>query len=432
MSNQLFEAIEGIGKSFEEFKKINDQRIEEERKGNEARAKELAAALEKVSAELTDNSKKKAELEKRIQLQQDRLELLEAINDRPRQTVQEKAKSEYREKLISFVRTGLDDPQIKSEILDMQSKYREVKDVVIGTGASGGYALPEEISRSVDKMLLKLSPVTQYVKNVTVGTQDYKELVSVNTASYAWSTETGGRSATTSPELRERTPTWGELYAYPKASNWSLRDLFFNVEQFLIDNISEGFSVGLAAAIWNGDGSGKPTGFINTAPATNDDYASPERAHGSFEYIPISSPSSPQTSSGITVESVIDLVYALNPRYRGNARFAMNTLTQAHVRKFKDSTGQYLWQPSLQLGQPDRLLGYEVFTWENMGGPKSSNEFPVAFGDFNKAYTLTMRNDMEILRDPYTTKGYTAFYVSRRFGGIVTNNAAVKLLKVED
>lgn len=432
MSTQLFEAIEGIGKSFEEFKKINDQRIDEERKGNEARAKELATALEKVSAELTDNSKKKAELEKRIALQQDRLELLEAINDRPRQTVQEKARGEYRDVFIDMVRAGLEDPQLKTQIRELETKYREVKDVTIGSGAAGGYALPEEISRSVDKMLLKLSPITQYVKNVTVGTQDYKELVSVNSATYAWSTETGTRNATNSPELRERTPTWGELYAYPKASNWSLRDLFFNVEQFLIDNISEGFSVGLASAIWNGDGSGKPTGFINTAPATNDDYGSPERAHSSFEYIPITTPSSPQTTSGITADSIIDLVYALNPRYRANARFAMNTLTQAHVRKFKDTQGQYLWQPSIQAGQPDRLLGYEVFTWENMGGPKTSNEYPVAFGDFNKGYTLTMRNDMEILRDPYTTKGYTAFYVSRRFGGIVTNNSAIKMLKVED
>jgi HK97 family phage major capsid protein len=430
MSTELFQAIEGIGKSFETFKDINDKRLEEERKGNEARAKELATSLEKISVELTDNTKKKQELEKRIAMQNDRLELLETLNDRPKASVQEKARSEYREEFTALIRSGLSDSERIKNIRELQVKYREVKDVTIGTTTAGGFALPEEISRTVDKLLLKLSPVTNFVKNVTVGTQDYKELISVNEATYAWSTETGTRNATASPTLRERAPTWGELYAYPKASNWSLADIFFNVEQWLTESIAEGFAVGLATAIWSGDGSGKPTGMTNTAPATNDDYASPMRAHGAYEYIPITGPSSPFTTSGATPDSIVDLVYKLNPRYRGNARFAMNTVTQGHVRKLKDSNGQYLWQPSMQAGQPDRLLGYELFTWEDMGNPTASGAFPVAFGDFNKAYTLATRTGMEVLRDPFTTKGYTAFYVSRRFGGIVTNNDALKLLKV--
>jgi HK97 family phage major capsid protein len=427
--NELYEVMEKIGKGFETLKETNEKQLEEERKGNEARARELSASLDKISAELTDNTKKKEILEKRIAMQQDRLELLEAVNDRPRATLQEKARGEYKDAFVDLVRSGLDDADRARQIKEIQARYREVKDVLIGTTTAGGFALPEEISRSVDKLLLKLSPITQYVKNVMVGTSDYKELISVNEASYAWSSETGTRNATNSPVLRERAVTTGELYAYPKASNWSLRDIFFNVESWLTDSIAEGFSVGLSTAIWSGDGSSKPTGFINQAPATADDYASPQRNHSAFEYIPITSPSSPFTSTGITADTVIDLVYQLNPRYRGNARFAANTVTQGHLRKLKDTTGQYLWQPSLQMGQPDRLMGYELFTWEDMGNPKTSTAFPLAFGDFNKAYTLTMHNELEVLRDPYTTKGYTAFYVSRRFGGIVTNNYAVKLAK---
>jgi hypothetical protein len=108
--SDIVSAIEGIGKSFEQFKEINDKRIEEERKGNEARAKELAAALEKVSAELTDNTKKKAELEKRIALQGDRLELLEAINDRPKASVHDRAKSEYKDAFVGLIRSGIENP----------------------------------------------------------------------------------------------------------------------------------------------------------------------------------------------------------------------------------------------------------------------------------------------------------------------------------
>jgi HK97 family phage major capsid protein len=426
---QLFTAIEGIGKAFEQFKQVNDQQIAEERKGNEARAKELAQSLEKISAELTDNTKKKAELEKRIAMQADRLELLEALNDRPKATIKDKINSEHKDNLIKWVRSGGIDTSVVESQKQLEQKAREIKDVTIGTTTAGGFALPEEISRSIDKLLLKTSPILQYVKVVPTGSQDYKELISVNTASYAWSSETGTRSATTTPVLREHAPTWGELYAYPQASNWSLQDLFFNVEEWLMDSIVEGESVGISQAIFNGNGSSRPTGMTNTAPATNDDYASPERKQYSYEYVPIASPSSPFTSSGITADTIINLVYQLNSRYRANARFAANTLTQGHLRKLKDSNGQYLWQPSLQAGQPDRLLGYELFTWEELGNPTTSAAFPVAFGDFNKAYTLALRNGMMLIRDSVTTPGYTKFYSARRIGGIPTNNNAVKFAK---
>lgn len=430
MANEMMEAITKIACSFEQFKEVNDQKIEEERKGNLTRAAELTATLDKIGAELSDSVKGKAVLEKRLAALQERTEIIEALADRPRATVQDKLKNEHKQNALTWIRSGGVDTDAVRRQQELEVKSREVKDVTIGTTTAGGFALPEEISRTVDKLLLRTSPILQYIKNVQASTQDYKELISVNSASYAWSSETGTRSATTTPVLREHAPTWGELYAYPLASNWSLQDLFFNVEDWLVDAITEGHSVGLSLAVWSGNGSSKPTGFTNTAPATNDDYASPERSQYSFEYIPITTPSSPFTSSGLTSDTVVDLTYSLNQRYRNNARFAANTTTQGHLRKLKDTTGQYLWQPSLQAGQPDRLMGYELFTWEEMGNPKTSGHFPLAFGDFNKAYTLVTRTGMQIVRDNITQAGYTKFYVSRRFGGITTNNNAVKFVKV--
>jgi HK97 family phage major capsid protein len=430
LTEELMSAMQNMGKSFEQFKEVNDKRLEEERKGNEARAKELAITLEKINADLTNDAKKKAELQKRIDMQAERLELVEALAERPRATVQDKIRNEHKELCIRWIRSKGEDFEAIKLYKELQEKAREVKDVTIGTNAGGGFALPEEISRSVDKLLLKTSPILQFVKNVPVGTSDYKELISVNGATYAWSSETGTRSATTTPTLREHAPTWGELYAYPQASNWSLEDLFFSVETWLIESIAEGHAVGLSQAIWNGNGSARPTGLINTTLVTTDDYASPMRGQYAFEYIPITTPSSPYTSSGLTADTVIDLVYTLNSRYRANARFAANTITQGHLRKLKDTTNQYLWQPGLQQGQPDRLLGYDLFTWEEMGNPKSANAYPLAFGDFNKAYTLATRTGMQIIRDQVSTPGYTKFYVSRRFGGISTNNDALKFAKV--
>jgi len=433
MSNQLFEAIESIGKGFDEFKRVNDERLDEERKGNEARARELADALDKISADLTENQKKKEVLEKRLSTQADRLELLEATMDKPRMSMKDKLHGEHKQLFDRWIRSGGKDEHARQECDELAKKAMEFKDVSIGTTAAGGFAVPEEIATMVDAILLKTSPITQFVKNVRAGTSDYKELVSVNDVGYAWAAETTDRSTkTATPSLRERTPTWGELYAHPTTTNWALQDMFFSVQNWLVDSIAEAHSVGLSSAIWNGNGSGKPTGFINTAPTTAADgnEVSPQRAAAAFQYVAIVASSSPFTTNGFRTDDLISLVYKLNPRLRGNARFAANTNSQSHMRKLKDSNGQYLWQPSLQAGQPDRLMGYELFTWEEMGDPTTINHYPVAFGDFNKAYTLVTRQDMNILVDPYTTKGYTAFFIDRRYGGIVTNNSAIKLLKV--
>jgi len=430
MANEIMSAIEAVGKSFEDLKATNQQMLDEERKGNDARAKELKSALDKISDDLGNSVKAREVAEKRQATMQDRIEILEALNDRPRNTIQDKIRSEHKDLFVTWMRSRGTDQNAETKYRELVAKSREVKDVSIGTDAAGGFALPEEISRSIDNLVLKLSAITANVKNVQVGTSDYKELISVNDSTYTWATEVASRSATAEPVLRNRVPTWGELYAYMQASNWSLEDLFFNVENWLVENAAEGFAVGLATAIFNGNGSGLPTGMTTTAPVSTADYASPERNHGAYQYIPLTSPSSPFTSSGITPKTLVDLVYALRAPYRGGAQFAMNSVTQGHVRKMVDTTGQFLWQPSFQQGQPDRLLGYPLFTWEDLGSPTTGNALAVAFGDFRRGYTLATRTGMAVIRDNVTAAGFTKFYIARRYGGIVTNNNALKFAKV--
>lgn len=432
MANELVDAIDKIGTQFEQFKTINDQRLEEERKGNVARAQELSATLDKISADLSQSAKDKTVLEKRLAAYADRVEILEALNDRPRGTVQDRIRSEHKDLFVKWVRSGGKDQHALTAYAELQQKAREVKDVTIGTTTAGGFALPEEIGTLIDKLMLRNSAIVGEVRNIQVGSSDYKELVTIHGGTSAWAGETSTRTATGTPNLRERAPTWGELYAYPQVSNWALQDIFFNVAEWLTDDIADGMSVGLSTAIFSGNGSNKPTGMTNTAPVTTDDYASPLRAAAAYEYIPISSPSSPQATNGITAGTVIDLVYLLNPKYRAGAKFAWNTITQGHVRKFKDTTGQYLWQPSLQAGQPDTLLGYPAFTWEDMGNPTTANAYPIAFGNFKRGYLLTTRTELEMTREDITNPGYTRFYVRRRFGGCPLNNDAVKFTKVED
>ena len=68
------------------------------------------------------------------------------------------------------------------------------------------------------------------------------------------------------------------------------------------------------------------------------------------------------SATAISVDNLIELVYALKSPYRRNAKFLMNDATISLIRKLKDQNSAYLWQPSVQAGQPDRLLGCLLYT----------------------------------------------------------------------
>jgi len=205
--------------------------------------------------------------------------------------------------------------------------------------------------------------------------------------------------------------------------------MFFNVEDWLVENASEQMKKALELAVWSGNGTSRPTGLINATPVLTADTASPDRADAALQYVATDS-ASPEALGG---DDIFDLVYSLNRGYRSNAKFGCNQNTQAAIRKLKDTTNQYLWEPSLQSGQPARLVGYEIFTYEDMADPTTADGFYCAFGDWKKAYTLPYRTQLEITVDNnITAPGYVKFYIRRRYGGIVANNDALKLLKLED
>lgn len=429
--SDIMNAIEAIGRGFDEFKKINDQRLAEEAAGNLARSQELQATLDKISTDLDKAQSEKAAFEKRMRDFNERVEIVEASNSRPGKTIADKLNDEHKALFNRYLRSGCQDSGAVEELKRVTQKGVEMKVMSVGSNVDGGFAVPTEFSRAIDNKVLNTSDILNHVKVVQVSTSDYAELVSVNALGTGWTAEGGTRSAQNTPELLQRKPTWGGLYTLPSVRNWALEDIAFNVEDFIIQNAGEAFGVALSTAIYSGNGSGAPTGITNGAPVTTDDYASPARAAAVLEYIPIpAAGSSPFTTAGITANSLIDLVGALRRGYHNNAKFAFNRTTQSHIRKLTDSYGQYLWQPSFQAGMPDNLLGYPTFLWMDLGNPTVANAFPVVFGDFNRGYTIATRTGMQVIRNPFSTPGTTVFHIEKRYGGCVTNSDALKVLKV--
>ena len=110
----------------------------------------------------------------------------------------------------------------------------------------------------------------------------------------------------------------------------------------------------------------------------------------------------------------------------------MSSLTQGIARRLKDTQGRYLWETSVQAGQPDVLFGYPVFTWEDLVSGNTVDGLVAAFGNWGRSYELVNRGPLEIVTDNVTTVGTTKFWVSRRWGGIPCNNDALKFVKNAD
>lgn len=124
-------------------------------------------------------------------------------------------------------------------------------------------------------------------------------------------------------------------------------------------------------------------------------------------------------------------MYALKSPYRRNAKFLMNDATVSMIRKLKDGNGAYLWQPSVQAGQPDRLLGYELHTSPYVP-VVAGGAFTVAFGDF-KNYWIGDRagRTVQRLNELYATNGQIGYVATERVDGKVILSEGIQLLKMK-
>jgi HK97 family phage major capsid protein len=422
----LTKTINKIGEAFEAYKSANDERLEALADGKGSGEAEVKLA--KIEKDIGSLTKLRRDVEAEMKAQKDRIEELEARASQPGATVSEKRRGEYKGAFVDWIRSKGQSNEAEQRMRSVAQAAIEAKDITIGTPAAGGFAVPEEISRQIEKLERKFSPVRDLVKVVTTGTSDYKELVSIGTPTSGWVGETASRTATTTPTLRERAPTNGEIYAYPQVSEWSLDDIFFDVEAWLAAEVAESFALNEGDAVIRGNGTNKPTGFLNQAPASTADYASPLRNAAAFQYVPMSPNGASPAVATLAGDDLITCIYTLNSMYRAGASWVMNSNTTAVVRKLKDENGQYHWAPGLQAGQPDRLLGYPTATWEQMDDI-GTNAFPIGFGNWGRAYLLADRVGLRVTRDNISAPGFVKFYVRRREGGIVLNNDAVKLIK---
>lgn len=278
-----------------------------------------------------------------------------------------------------------------------------------GTDADGGYLVPEEFEHQIITTLDEANVIRSLAKVIVTGS-DRKIPVASSHSVAQWTPENGSYQES-NPTFEQKQIDAYKLTDLIRVSKELLQDSAFNLETYIAEQFARAFGIAEEQAFCTGTGEGQPTGiFTNKGGQVGVTSAS---------------------ATAITVDELISLVYSLKSPYRRNAKFLMNDATVSLIRKLKDGNGAYLWQPSPQTGQPDRLLGYEIYTSPYVP-VVAAEAFTVAFGDFNN-YWIADRagRTVQRLNELYATNGQIGYVATERVDGKVILAEGIKLLKMK-
>ncbi|MGG1483493.1 phage major capsid protein [Peribacillus castrilensis] len=281
----------------------------------------------------------------------------------------------------------------------------EVRALAIGTDAAGGFVVPDEYERNLIKKIEDVNIMRSLVTVIQTGSGTRELPFESDYGTASWG---GEASVTPESDASFGIKTIGahKLHTLIKVSEELMNDAFFDVEAYVESAFARRFGRAEEKAFINGDGVGKPTGLIQSA------------ADGTTGVL-----------SGITGDNIIDLFHSLKRVYRANASWLMADSTVKVIRKLKDNDGQYLWQPGITAGQPDRILNRPVHISDDVptmgAGVKS-----ILFGDY-KQYTVADRKGrtMQRLNELYAATGQIGFRSYARLDGKLLQPDAVVTFK---
>ena len=297
----------------------------------------------------------------------------------------------------------------------------EAKALSVGTDADGGYLVPDELERTVNRGVRNVSPIRAIAGIRQVSSSVYKKPFAITGAEAGWIAETAARPETDTPTLAELSFPTMELYAMPAATSALLDDSAVNIEEWIAEEVRDSFAEQEGTAFVTGNGTAKPKGFLDYTKVANDSWS-----WGNIGFI--STGVNGAFAASNPGDKLIDLIYTVKSGYRANGTFVFNRAVQAVIRKMKDGDGNYLWQPAAKAGDASLLMGFPVAESEDMPN-LATDSYSVAFGDFRRGYLIVDRVGIRILRDPYSSKPYVLFYTTKRVGGGVQDFDALKLLK---
>ncbi len=389
--NEIANKVQNIANAWENFKSINDRRLQEiERKG---------AADPLTSEQL-------ARINHTINEQKDKISRLETAMSRPETGFDiMPTNDEHKSAFIKYLRKGTE-----SEL----AKY-EAKSLSASSAEDGGYLVAPTISKQIVASLEANSVMRKLASVETISSDSLDILSDQGDFEAGWVTEEEERKNTDHAKIKRSKIFVHEIFAQPKATQKLIDDASVDVGKWIVDKISSAFTKVESNSFIYGDGQNKPFGILQDKKQLNG---------GTIERI------NSQKEGEVTAESLIELYYSLDSEYAAKAKFLMHRHVIQQIRQLKcPISGQYLWSPGLSAGASDCILGAEIVESPDMPIPAKEAEV-VIFADFSSAYKIVDRQDIRILRDPFTEKPFVKFYATKRVGGRIINDKAAKILKI--
>ena len=358
------------------------------------------AAYEKMEAEVINLGKEIDRLERQAVLD---LELSKSVNA----PLLEKPHISEKE-----LKTGRASNEYKNAFWQvMRNKAGfEVKNALqVGTDTEGGYLVPDEFEHTLIEALEEENIFRGLANTIQTSSGDRKIPIVATKGTASWVDEEG-----TIPESDDSFSQVSigayKLATMIKVSEELLNDSVFNLESYIATEFGRRIGNKEEEAFFTGNGTGKPTGILD--------------ATGGGQL--------GKTTSGatsISFDEIMDLFYSLKSPYRKNATFLMNDSTVKAIRKLKDGSGQYIWQPSMTAGTPDTILNRPVLTSAYMPEIASGNK-TVVFGDF-KYYWIADRQGRSFkrLNELFAVTGQVGFVATQRVDGKLILPEAVKYLQ---
>ena len=278
----------------------------------------------------------------------------------------------------------------------------------VGTDSEGGYLVPDEFERTLVSGLSENNIFRTLAHVIQTTSGDRKIPVVASHGSASWVDEEGAYKES-DDAFSQITIGAYKLGTMIKVSEELLNDSIFDIQSYLATEFARRIGNAEEEAFINGNGTGKPTGFLNSAE------------------LGVSAAS----ATAITADELINLYHSLSVPYRGKAVWMLNDSTVQFLRKLKDGNGQYLWQPGLVAGAPDTILGRPVKVSRYMPSLEAGQK-AIAFGDFSY-YWIADRQGRSFRRldELFAATGQVGFRGSQRVDGKLILPEAIKTLQMK-
>jgi HK97 family phage major capsid protein len=402
--SELKATVEGIGKAFEEFKHAHQEKLAQIEKKGEADplTEEKLSKIESTLDAYEDINQKATRIAMEQKNVSEKLEKLETAMKRPDSgltTSDIDAKGMAFEKMLRKGKDSLDE--------------MELKVLTVSNDTTGGYLAPPEYVREIIKKVTEFSPIRTVARVRSTTNRSVQIPSRTGVFSAAWTSEVGTRSETTGLTFGLEEIAAHELYALVDISEQDVEDPVFDMQAMLAEEFSTQFAVAEGTSFVNGTAAGQPEGFMVNASVGETNTGA---------------------GTALAIDGLLDLYGAVKSDYARNGTFVFNRSTLSAIRQLNTGTGgSYVFQAgfSLQTGVPNTILGQPYVEASDMPDVGAGN-YPIAFGDFRRAYTIVDRIALSILRDPYTqaSTGSIRYIARKRVGGQVVLAEAIRKQKV--